>query len=350
MIKESPKEKLASCNNIPSISTHPALRKIYKYLKEHIIANWETRAPLIEKTQIFSLPIFYQVLLLFNIIKALLCVSYFLFSGISLANITTTLVIVELSIAFILSRSEILDKTFLKYCYIFLFCFEENLTVYYFDCYTCNLNPGFILFILLLILFNDVKTTKAFHEFMFYLYIGNLVLLIYFLSLRNIMNYFVPFNLVLSMFLLLNVISQNYQKKAVKMKVYHQFFEKLVVAMLQKGNMFVMFEDKVINLEMSAKNGKRDVKNKEKSNKDLSDARNGKDENNYFNETVVHESTDSSDYLTEDNASLMSDYESEIVEDFKGFKLAYSNTQNAFNSDFLYFNNNIMSSFLNLLF
>jgi hypothetical protein len=314
--------------NLNQNSTDPSLKKIYKSLKEHLITNWDTRSTLIEKTQIFSLPIFYQVLLLFNILKTILSSGFFIFSGLDLTNFSMTLIVLELSIAFLLSRRPEASQNFLKYSYIFLFCFEENYTVYYFDSHTCSLNPGFIFFVLLLILFYDMKTTKAFHEFMFYLYIVNLVLLIYFLSLNNIMNYFVPFNLVLCMFVLLNVISQNYHRKAVKRKVYHEFFEKLVIAMLNKGKMFVLFDDKILN-------------SVEKENK--------QEEKTLLND-IYHESTENSEDLSEDVLSLNSHMETEQIQDFKGFKLAYSRENHSFNGDFLYFNHNIMSNFINLLF
>jgi hypothetical protein len=326
----------SSTENLKQTSYHPSLKKVYKCLKEHLITNWESRTPFIERTQIFSLPIFYQVLLLFNILKAILSSSFFIFSGLEIANLSITFILLEVSIAFLLSRKPERSQDFLKYSYIFLFCWEENYTVYYYNCHTCSLNPGFIFFTLLLILFYDMKTTKAFHEFMFYLYIVNLVLLIYFLSLNNIMNFFVPFNLVLCMFVLLNVISQNYQKKAMKSKVYHDFFEKLVLAMLSKGKMYVLFDDKILNSPNNVHKREETGQLEDKLKKISAD--------NY------HESTENSDDKTDDILSLNSDFETEQIEDFKGFKLAYSRVNHSFNGDFLYFNHNIMSNFINLLF
>ncbi len=140
------------------------MRRIYKFLKENVIINNEQPKTFIEKTQIFSIPIFYQMLFLFTLIKTFLSGIYFVITQNIYLNFNTSLIFVQLIVSFLLSGQQhgkiknLFSKgTFLegilKYIYIITFCLEENMTSYYYDHFIFNLNPVFIFFILLLIVF-----------------------------------------------------------------------------------------------------------------------------------------------------------------------------------------------------
>lgn len=336
------------------------MRRIYKFLKENVIINNEQPKTFIEKTQIFSIPIFYQMLFLFTLIKTFLSGIYFVITQNIYLNFNTSLIFVQLIVSFLLSGQQhgkiknLFSKgTFLegmlKYIYIITFCLEENMTSYYYDHFIFNLNPGFIFFILLLIVFYDLKTTKKFHEFMFYLYILNLVLLITFLSIKNIMHFFVPFNLVLSMFILLNVISQNFHKKMVKMKVYHHFFENLVSSIfkINKDQLYILYDKKVIyrGQDDEQTQNTQNTQNAQDSQDDPSE------KEILLNSRDLRESTEMSELYSEYSVmDTKCNNEMEIVpiENFKGFELTYRNSN--FNTEFLYFNKNQIVSFINLLF
>lgn len=346
----------------PSNNTHSNLRmkKLYKFLKENALLNRDQSKSILETTQIFSIPIFYQILFLFTIIKTILSTIYFIFSQGIYFNINISLVFLQFTSSLLLTQQQAiisikskslkfnmnqsLFEQVLKYTFIGSFCLEENLTIYYFDHLLFNINPGFFFFVILLIVFYDLKTTKKFHEFMFYLYILNLVFLIYFLSLRNLMNFFLPFNLVLTMFILLNVISQNFQKKLFKMKIYHQFFERLIscIFKINKNDMFLVFDKKVIYRE----DDNIDGNDKVDMGKELYYSNTNKED-----DLFLRESTEVSDLVSE-YSLVETNPENKIkttsIDDFEGFELAYKN--NNFNSDFLFFNKNNIVSFINLLF
>jgi hypothetical protein len=335
------------------------LRKIYKFLKENVHINGDMANSFLEKTQIFSIPIFYHILFMFTIIKTILMMIYFICYKNSYINTSISLIFIQLSTSFLLTQHQAiikikhrakltLNESFLeqvlKFTYILMFCLEENMTLYYYDSFLFDMNPGFIFFVILLILFFDLKTTKKFNEFLFYLYILNLVLLIYFLSLRNIMSFFLPINLVLSMFILLNVISQNFNKKLNKIQMYHKFFEYLLSSVFKLNEMYLTFEKKIIYTEGDKKDKDQNLNlNNQISNDELYALSNN------------GESTEPSDIISECSL-LESKPESEElktipiseIKEFKGFELAYKN--NNYNCNYLYFNKNHIVSFVNLLF
>lgn len=250
-------------SNKPPKSKFP---KLYKFLKETYLLSDDSPS-FIQLTQIFSIPIFYQILFMFTIIKTLLIGSFFLFRINELSHLTTTLIMLEITTSFLLTQQQaihkikttklynLLDRHFLekilKFFYIIIFCLEQNYTIYYYDCLMFNLNPGYIFFIVLLIYYFDMKSAKKFNEFLFYFYIFNLIFFIYFSSFRNFMNFFLPTILVLSMFILMNLISQNYNKKLMKLMIYHKFFENLVqtIFKLNKNEMSVIHDGKVLYKE-----------------------------------------------------------------------------------------------------
>jgi hypothetical protein len=244
------------------------LSELYKLLKETYIHNSDNIKSFVESTQIFSIPIFYHILFLFTIIKTILIFSYFVFVHGEYNNVSVHLIFIQLTTSFLLAQQQailkiknekfkkiVINHSFLeqtlKYTYMIIFCIEENFTIYYFDSRMFNLNPGFIFFILLLIIFYDLKASKRFNEFLFYFYILNLVIFIYFFSVKNFMNFFLPILLVLAMFILLNLISQNYHKQFMKLSMHHNFFEKLVVNIfkLNRENMSLVYDGKIIYKE-----------------------------------------------------------------------------------------------------
>lgn len=324
-------------------------RTIYKFIKENILIDDSQKNAFIESTQIFSIPIFYQILLLITILKTILCIIYFMVMNRIYFNINISLIFIQLSTSFLLTQQQeiikikiksfkkiLIHDTFLeqilKGFYICTFCLEENMTIYTYDLFLFQLNPSFIYFVILLILFFDLKTTKSFNEFLFYLYILNLVLLIYFFSMKNLMNFFLPINLVLAMFILLNVISQNFNKKLIKIHMYHKFFEQLIseIFKFHENDMYVVCDKKIIY--------------KEQDNR----------ENLLTEENQYASSTERSELVSEYSniETKMNYFDLQIipVEGFKNFELILPDFKKLYNSNFSFFNKNFISSFINLLF
>jgi hypothetical protein len=320
-------------------------RKIYKVIKDSMLITPDQNSNFIQSTQILSLPLFYQILFLFVIIKTVLQMIFFCFFEGVCFNFSMSLTLIQLMTAFLLTQQQAITKhkkiikvneslleQIFKFGFIVCFCIEENLTIYNYN-HSLNLNPGFIFFILLLIMFFDQKTMVKFNELLFYVYIGNLVLLLYFLSLRNLMNFFLPINLVITMFILLNIISQNFNKRLAKMQLYHKFFENLLCTIFKSNEMYVIHDRKVLYHELDNDNDASTVEN-------------------YLN---VHDGEDMID-LTDHSVSEYSviekghnpDLKRIAVNDFKGFDLVYKNDK--YNLNFVYFNRNQIVNFLNLLF
>jgi hypothetical protein len=327
-------------------------RKIYKVIKDSMLITPDQNSNFIQSTQILSLPLFYQILFLFSIIKTFLLIIYFCFFEGVCFNFSMSLIFIQLTTAFLLTQQQaiikiknknlkiikvnesLLEHVF-KIVFIACFCIEENLTIYTYN-QSLNLNPGFIFIILLMILFFDQNTMLKFNELLFYLYIGNLVLLLYFFSLRNLMNFFLPINLVIIMFMLLNIISQHFNKRLAKMQLYHQFFENLLCAIFKASEMYVVHDRKVLFHDLEEK------------------AENASTVENYL--STAHDGEDLLGDLTDRSISEYSviekghnpDLNKIGINDFKGFDLVYKNHN--YNGNFIYFNRNQIVNFLNLLF
>jgi hypothetical protein len=312
-------------------------------IKENLLIQTDQTPTFMENTQIFSLPIFYQILFLFTIIKTILSTTYFILIVGDWYNLNMSLIFIQITTAFLLTQEDIiikiknkrfkklneslLTKVF-KITYVAAFCLEENMTMYYHEHFILNLNPGFIFFILLLILFLDLKTMKSFNEVLFYLYITNVVLLLYFLSLRNLMNFFLPVNLVLAMFILLNIVSQAFNKKLIKMELYHNFFENLISSIFKINDMYVLHDKKVLFHES-------ETEFNENTSNHLSTIDN-MDDQSIFTEYSITETKQETDMKRVPISNL------------KGFELVYKDLN--YNSKFVYFNKNEIVNFLNLLF
>jgi hypothetical protein len=331
-------------------------RKVYKVLKENMLITTDQNNNFIQSTQILSFPLFYQILFFFSIIKTVLLMIYFCFFEGECFNFSMSLILIQLMTAFLLTQQQaiikiknnknlkiikvnesLLEQVF-KIVFIVCFCVEENLTIYYYN-HLLNLNPGFIFFILLLILSFDQKTMLKFNELLFYLYIGNLVLLLYFLSLKNLMNFFLPINLVITMFILLNIISQNFNKRLMKMQLYHKFFENLLFAIFKVNEMYLIHERKILFSDSETNDNAENT----------STVENYLSTNYDHNEDILGDMTDRSisEYSIIEKGQYP-DIKKTSIGDFKGFDLVYKNHN--YNANFVYFNKNLIVNFLNLLF
>ena len=158
-----------------------------------------------------------------------------------------------------------------------------------------------------------MKSSRKFNEYLFYTYILNLLFFIYFCSFRNFMNFFLPINLVLVMFILLNLISQNYNKKLTKTMIYHKFFENLVKAIFEseKNDVSVVYEGNRQKIdeypENLLKTGKSFVKNES-------------DELFKFSKMRHNE-----------------EFQKVSIEEFKGFEFIYINSQALFENKIVFF-------------
>jgi hypothetical protein len=310
--------------------------KLYKCLKETFLLDTDSHK-FLELTQIFSIPIFYQILFMFTLIKSLLIGIFFIFVINNVSNLVLTLVLLELTISFLLTQQHVIvrinnykvkkfaDSTFLekilKFCFILIFCLEQNYTIYYYDCLMFNLNPGYIFFIVLLIYFFDLKSSRKFNEYLFYSYIFNLVIFIYFCSFRNFMNFFLPSNLVLLMFILLNLISQSYHKKLLKLMIYHKFFENLVqtIFKLNKDNMMITFDNRILYTENSGETFQ------------------GNQVMNENNDLI--KDLDSNLKLTQFQLCDQEKVDKIIINEFKGFEFVFKNSKFEIDNKLFYFTN-----------
>ena len=85
--------------------------KLYKFLKETYLQKQDSETnSFIELTQIFSIPIFYRVLFIFTINKALILGSFFIFSQTERSDLITSLVFLELTISFLSTQQQSILK------------------------------------------------------------------------------------------------------------------------------------------------------------------------------------------------------------------------------------------------
>lgn len=138
------------------------------------------------------------------------------------------------------------------------------------------------------------------------------------------MNFFLPSNLVLLMFILLNLISQSYLKKLLKMMIYHKFFENLVqtIFKLNKNNMMITYDNKILYAENSEalKGNKEQMKNL------------GKDEN----EDLIK---DGESNLKFTQFQLSEQVDKIMINEFKGFDFAFKISKFEMDNKLLYFTN-----------
>jgi len=253
----------------------PKFLRLFKFIKsQYIDFNTDDN----NKRLLFDLQVFMVILCFFSIIKTMLSLFYFFFIEKVVLNSSIILIILQLCISFFLTKQNIIYNKFqkqeltlieigMKYLFIVFFCLEENMSIYYYNNVNFDLNPVFIYFIVNLILFFDVKNVKKFNETLIGLYIMNFFFLIYYFSLKNIMNFFLPINLVLVIFALINIISQNFNKKIITMQIIHRFLEDIVEKFCHIAEFSIVYRGKC--LYRNSKDGDNFVEDLKKNEQDL---------------------------------------------------------------------------------
>lgn len=320
----------------------PKFLRLFKFIKtQYIDMNIEDN----NKRLLFDLQVFMFILCFFSIIKTILSLFYFFFIEKVIINQSIILIILQLCISFFLTKQNIINNRFqkqeltlieigMKYLFIAFFCLEENMSIYYYNNVNFDLNPVFIYFIVNLILFFDVKNVKKFNETLIGLYIMNFFFLIYYFSLKNIMNFFLPINLVLVIFALINIISQNFNKKIITMQIIHRFLEDIVEKFCNIADFSIVYRGKC--LYRNSKDGDSFVEDLKRNEYDL----------NF--EYLNSEMSDSSFHSF--FKSPKNEYQTISINDsrFKGFELILKNPFNSFNNkSFSYNNNSTIQNFLN---
>jgi hypothetical protein len=332
---------------------HFKFRKMYKFIKDNIIIKSDATS-LINPT--FSIQLFYQILFTFSIIKTLLTLFYFVVLNGIYNNSNILLLYTQFFAAFLLTQQQniikIKNKSFkkikinesilekvLKWTFVLSFQVEENMTMFYFPDFIFGMSPSFIFCaILLLIYFSPSQNQKKISETLFYLYVFNMVLLIYYPSVRTLMRFFFPVTLVLAMFILLNIISLNFNKKMAKYKLYQSYFEQLMQLIFKIQEIYVIYDGKKII-----------YKDEEKDEKVLETRENNNEDDLLLNppESV----TERSEMISE--CSMLEtkpnqDFKTLQIPYFKGFEIFFKQQNEC--QEFLYFSKNHIVSFINLLF
>ena len=261
----------------------PKFRKLFKFLKTEYV---EFQMNQYSTNSLFDLQVFMHILFFFSIIKTVLSLFYFFFIEKIFINTSIILILIQLIISLILTKQNIIYSKFqkqelslleigMKYMYGFFFCFEESMSIYYYNNVNFDLNPVFIYFIVTLILFFDVKNMKRFNETLVGLYIFNLFLLVFFFSVKNLMNFFLPINLVIFIFALINIISQNFSKKIITMQVIHSFLEDVIEKLCKIAEFSIVYQSKCLynnSCNLNEENKNENEYNFEYLNSEMSDS------------------------------------------------------------------------------
>ena len=127
--------------------------------------------------------------------------------------------------------------------FIVLFFFEENFTIYTYKEFTFQVNPGFIFVLNLSVFFFE---SNNFSGALLYLYIVNLLSFIYFFSIRNFFDFYMPINIVIGMFVLVSVVAHNIGRKLIKSETFIKFYEKVLDVVANELNINIVYDNHVI--------------------------------------------------------------------------------------------------------
>ena len=241
-----------------SISKREKFSLIYKLIKDNADIPFKPEQ-FIEKAKMFSVPIFNRLLLLFTIIKLCTMHFYFFFWEKSLLNGTIIcgfiLTILCLIIMFfqtikklkLFSFLNLLDEyvtlRILRVIYILIFFFEENRTIYLYKEFNFQINPGFIFTINISVFFFE---SQNFSGALLYLYIINMLSFVYYFSLRNCLNFYLPVNIVIGGFVLVNVVAHNIGRKLSKSELFINFYEKVLDILAKEMKVTIVYDSQII--------------------------------------------------------------------------------------------------------
>jgi len=134
---------------------------------------------------------------------------------------------------------------FLLMAFNITYCLEENMKNYYYDL-RFNLSPSFIFGCLMIITYIQTKETQDFNMKVQYIYIINFFLFLYYPSINNFIDFFLPIYIVLGIFVFINILVKEYLTKVSKTRYYKQFLEDLIISILKTDDFFVTLNDKII--------------------------------------------------------------------------------------------------------
>lgn len=241
-----------------STSKREKFSLIYKLIKDNADIPFKPEQ-FIEKAKMFSVPIFNRLLLLFTLIKLCTMHFYFFFWEKSLLNGTIIcgfiLTILCLIIMFfqtikklkLFSFLNLLDEyvtlRILRVIYILIFFFEENRTIYLYKEFNFQINPGFIFTINISVFFFE---SQNFSGALLYLYIINMLSFVYYFSIRNCLNFYLPVNIVIGGFVLVNVVAHNIGRKLSKSELFINFYEKVLDILAKEMKVTIVYDNQII--------------------------------------------------------------------------------------------------------
>ena len=237
---------------------HQKFSLIYKLIKDSADIPFKPEQ-FIERAKVFSVPIFNRLLLLFTVLKFCNMLVYFIFWEKTFINTTIIcgfLLIIQCLIImffkflqsfkiFLVFRlaDDYVTLRILRVIFIVLFFFEENLTIYTYKEFTFQVNPGFIFVLNLSVFFFE---SNNFSGALLYLYIVNLLSFIYFFSIRNFFDFYLPINIVIGMFVLVSVVAHNIGRKLIKSETFIKFYEKVLEAIANELHINIVYDNHVI--------------------------------------------------------------------------------------------------------
>ena len=231
---------------------------IYYLIKENANIPF-TPGQFIDKSKVFSIPIFNRILAGLTFIKLAISFFYFFFFELSLLNIHmfACFILLLLCVVFIwmkeLSKMKIFFFTniigeyitlrIFRILYIVIFIVEENHLYYNYPSFTFQINTGFIFFVFCSIIFFE---SHNFINGLLYLYILNLLCFLYFFSLKNFLNVYIPANIDIVIFVLISVIGHNIGRKLTKNEIFFKFYERVIDIVCKESKMQIAYDGQII--------------------------------------------------------------------------------------------------------
>ncbi len=127
--------------------------------------------------------------------------------------------------------------------YIVIFIVEENHLYYNYPSFTFQINTGFIFFVFCSIIFFE---SHNFVSGLLYLYILNLLCFLYFFSLKNFLNVYIPVNIDIAIFVLISVIGHNIGRKLTKNEIFFKFYERVIDIVCKEIKMQIAYDGQII--------------------------------------------------------------------------------------------------------
>lgn len=308
---------------------------IYRLIKENANIPF-TPDQFIDKAKVFSIPILNRILLLFVIMKLIVMLFYFISFEKTFINLTIAAGYIQVVLCVIvlyfkqLTQYKIFFFTkvvdsyvairILRVIFIMVFFYEENHTIFFYEQLTFQLNPGFIFFMFLSLLFFE---SSDFSGGLFYVYVVNFVTFVYFCSFQNCMNFYLPINMVIGMFILISVVSHNVGRKLTKSETYFKFYERLLETICKEQDILIAYDNHVIYPREEKIEYISAGENKRKASIKVFDD--------------LMESQSETSFIEQDNLNTVNEKENKIVEvkDFEGFNLVFKSLKDNFNNYFI---------------